>query len=326
LKKDKIILYSLFLTGVVSCSSFKPIVLNAYLDPATTTEVNYDDINWSYALFNQFASGLSYTIRLNYSNLINFPYVTNSIRFNSSGGSFFFNSWDTVTSSFAEANLDATWTNRFNSVLFNRDFDRVTKKIAFVNSLQFYRYGNYNQVNFEIIIKSRIAYSVNIGSAFMAFHSISSAGSVDFYFKFLEFYNSNDQLLQRYLLDQDRSNIVRNYVYDLDTITTNVKRFDLKLQWGDIPPQATSDAFIFIGEFNLFTQQQEISIPDDTSGDLFGFEFVAVEWWNFLGHAQNFIWWIVNQSPVRFVFEFIDTYIVTWVSGLITLITGVFDL
>jgi hypothetical protein len=89
---------------------------------------------------------------------------------------------------------------------------------------------------------------------------------------------------------------------------------------------ATADNYIVFKEFNLFTQNQEIAIPDDPSGDLFGFEFVAVEWWNFLGHLQNFAWWIVNRSPVRFVFEFIDTYIITWISGLITLLTGVFNL
>jgi hypothetical protein len=99
------------------------------------------------------------------------------------------------------------------------------------------------------------------------------------------------------------------------------------LRWVDIPPYvATADNYIVFKEFNLFTQNQEIAIPDDPSGDLFGFEFVAVEWWNFLGHLQNFAWWIVNRSPVRFVFEFIDTYIITWISGLITLLTGVFNL
>jgi hypothetical protein len=325
LKKHKII-YSLFLLITISCSSFKPYVLNAYLDPQSTTEVNYDNINWSYALFNQYASGLSYTIRLNYSNLYNFPYLTNSIRFDSGPNNFFFNSWDTITATYAEADLDATWTSRFNTVFFDRDFNRTTKKANYDKYLTFYRYGNYNQVNFEIIIKSKITYSVNIGSAFMAFRSDSFAGSVDQYFKFIEFYNSNNILLQTYLLDQDRTNINRNYLYSLASITTNVKSFNLKLQWVDTPPQATSNALIFIGEFNLFTQSQEISIPDDTDGNVFGFEFVAVEWWNFLGHLQNFAWWIVNKSPISPLFVWIDEYVITWISGLITFITGVFDL
>jgi hypothetical protein len=160
----------------------------------------------------------------------------------------------------------------------------------------------------------------------MAFRSDSFAGSVDQYFKFIEFYNSNDILLQTYLLDQDRTNINRNYLYSLASITTNVKSFNLKLQWVDTPPQATSNALIFIGEFNLFTQSQEISIPDDTDGNVFGFEFVAVEWWNFLGHLQNFAWWIVNKSPISPLFVWIDEYVITWISGLITFITGVFDL
>jgi hypothetical protein len=107
---------------------------------------------------------------------------------------------------------------------------------------------------------------------------------------------------------------------------TNVKRFDLQIQWVDALPYNAGQSQIYIYEFNIFTQNQEISIPDDATGDRFGFEFVAVEWWNFLGHLQNFAWWIVNKSPVAPVFEFIDTYIVTWISGLIDFITGVFNI
>jgi len=61
--QNKIFATVLFLTSAVSCSSFRPtVLLEAYLDPKTTTTAGYEDINWSYALFNQYASGLTYEL------------------------------------------------------------------------------------------------------------------------------------------------------------------------------------------------------------------------------------------------------------------------
>lgn len=160
----------------------------------------------------------------------------------------------------------------------------------------------------------------------MAFENEYFAGGVNNFYKYLDFYNTRDELLQTYLLDTDITGTVRNYVYDLSTILTNVNRFRLKFQWVDTPPFATSDTYIYVAEFNLFTQDQEINIPDDAEGDLFGFEYVAVEWWDILGHLQNFLWWIVNQSPIAPVFEWIDTYIISWIVGLVDIIVGVFAL
>jgi hypothetical protein len=145
---------------------------------------------------------------------------------------------------------------------------------------------------------------------------------------FISFYNKDDLLLQTVLL-RTSSGIapaILSDVYNLSTVITNVNRFDFKIQMIDIPPYTSDFSNYYIFEFNLFTQNQEISIPDDAGGDRFGFEFVAVEWWNILGHLQNFIWWIINQSPIAPVFEWIEDYVITWVSGLITFITGVFRL
>jgi hypothetical protein len=140
------------------------------------------------------------------------------------------------------------------------------------------------------------------------------------------FYDKNNNMLQQILLDQDRTGNARDRVYDLSTIITGVNRFDFQLQWIDTPPFVTTDSGSVIYELNLFTQNQEISIPDDATGDLFGFEFVAVEWWNILGHLQNFAWWIINQSPLRPLFEWLDTYIISWIRSFIDILTGVFNL
>lgn len=329
MKNNKLILSGLLLTTVISCSAFRPVVLNAFLNPESTTEVGYDDINWSYSLFNQYASGLSYTFRLNYSTIspADYSLVNSSIRFVNAGlPTVFFQAWDIQTTTYSEAKLNSTFTQRLNQIFFDREFDETTKKALYNDFLTLYRYAALDIVNFEIIIDSRISYRVNVGSAFMAFENEYFSGGVNNFYKYLDFYNTRDELLQTYLLDTDITGTVRNYVYDLSTILTNVNRFRLKFQWVDIPPFATSDTYIYVSEFNLFTQDQEINIPDDAEGDLFGFEFVAVEWWDILGHLQNFLWWIVNQSPIAPVFEWIDTYIISWIVGLVDIIVGVFAL
>jgi len=328
--RNKFILSGLFLTGVISCSSFRPYVFTgAYLDPVSTTEVVYNDINWSYALFNQYASGLSYTIRMNYSSLASIN-INNSVSVTVAGVSYLFQSWDIVTSTYAEADLNALWAGRINTILFNRNFDRVSGKAITTDQLRLVEYGGTNIVNFEIIIKSKITYKVNVGSAFLNVIAVKDA-NMDNSYIYLDFLNTQEEVLQTYLLLTGNTAPLGTYdnsLYNLGTIVTNVNQFNLKFQWVDTPPfsAAGTGSVIVITEFNLFTQSQEIAIPDDASGDRFGFEFVAVEWWNFLGHLQNFAWWVVNKSPVAPVFEFIDTYIVTWISGLIDFITGVFNI
>jgi hypothetical protein len=315
------------LVGLISCSNFKPYVLtDAFLNPQSTTEVTYNNINWAYSLFNQYASGLTYDLRIDYSTLDG-QITGNSIRLFDNGVQTFFNSWDTITATFCLAeDISSFWKNAFNRILFDRLFDTSTKKAIKSNSyIQFIKWPNHPSVNITITMRSNINYKVNIGSVFQAFRSIKGSMTENYY-KYMAFFNE-DNLLQTFLLDTDTTNTNRNYVYDLSTILTNVNRFDLQYQFVDTPPFETSGfGIVEVWEFNVFTQQQEISIPDDTSGDIFGFEFVAVEWWDFLGHLQNFAWWIVNKSPISPLFEWIDEYVITWISGLITFLTGVFDL
>jgi hypothetical protein len=329
LKKHKII-YTTFLLTAISCSNFRPYVLtDAFLDPVSSTEVVYNNLNWSYSLFNQYASGLSYTLRMNYSTF-NATNVFNSVAINLDGVNYLFQAWDIVGSSFAEAELDQVWTNRINRVLFDRDFDRTTGKAITTNNIFLISFGGTNNVNLEIIIKSKITYKVNVGSLFMNLGAVKNA-NMDNTFIYIDFLDSQNQLLQSILLLSGNNPLAPNFSnlnFDLGTIVTNVSQFNLKFQWVDTPPFVTAGntSVIVFSEFNLFTQQQEIAIPDDASGDVFGFEFVAVEWWNILGHLQNFAWWIVNKSPISPLFVWIDEYVVTWISGLITFLTGVFDL
>jgi hypothetical protein len=144
---------------------------------------------------------------------------------------------------------------------------------------------------------------------------------------YLQFFNENDEVLQQLDITGSRANFTQyNELFNLGTILTGVRSFTIWVQGVDIPPLTNSELSIDLNEFNLFTQDQEIRIPNDITGDVFGFEFVAVEWWDILGHLQNFAWWIVNKSPISPIFVWIDTYIITWISGLITFVTGVFNL
>ena len=324
MKKNKLILSSLILTGAISCSSFRPYVFtDALVYPITTTETFYYDLNYQYALFNQYASGLSYKFRMNYSNYV-FLNVNFGLSLRIDGTTYIFQDWDFIGPTFAEAELDTVWTQRLNKILFGRQFNETTFKATTDNFIDFVKYTG-DTVNFEIIIDSKITYNVNIGSVYQAFWSIKDPNIENFY-NYLKFYNRNDDLLQSVLLTADTAGTQRNYIFNLSNIITNVSRFEILIQWVDTPPFHTGYAEFFIYEFNMFTQNSEIAIPDDASGDLFGFEFVAVEWWNILGHLQNFLWWIVNQSPLRPLFEWLDTYIISWIRNFIDILTGVFNL
>jgi len=320
--KSKIILSGLFLTGAVSCASFKPFILtDAYLNPSSTTAVTYEDLDFTYALFNQYASGLNYSFRLDYSTF-NLPALSNSIEIVPLG---LYNGWHTITPTFAEGDVTTAQRNALNTILFGRQFNRVTKLADETLEVTFIKPNFASSVNFSIKIISTISYSVSIASIYMAFRSFVNA-NVDNFFNYIYFYDDNGDILQTFLLTQERAFIQRNNKYGLSTVLTNVKSFEIQFQWVDTPPFASGNSFFRLTEFNLFTNNQEIKIPDDTSGNVFGFEFVAVEWWDILGHLQNFAWWIVNKSPISPLFEWIDNYVITWVSGLITFITGIFRL
>jgi hypothetical protein len=260
---------------------------------------------------------------MNYSTQQNFN-IFFGIFYSSPSVSEYFQSWDTITSTFAEAAVPALWRNRLNEVMFDRKFDTTTKKAVASPEFLFFKQPA-DTVNYEIIITSRINYSVNIGSVFTAFSNQFGSGVDNFYY-WIEFYDVNDVMLQSVLLENIGTTGNIDRLYGVGDIITNVRSFRIKFQWVDTPPFTTNASYLALREFNLFTQGQEISIPDDASGDRFGFEFVAVEWWNILGHLQNFAWWIVNKSPVAPLFEWIEDYVITWVSGLITFIAGVFRL
>jgi len=326
LKKSSLLL--LLLVVPTSCVSFKPFVFtDAYLNPQSTTIVNYDNLNWSYALFNQFASGLTYGLRMNF-DAYNINQTNFALRYQQDATTaFIFNEWNIVSGTFVEATeLSPTWRQRFNTIFFDRLFDRTNKKPTFYPHIRWDKNPILNSVNLELIIKSKISYNVNVGSVYNSFYAVPV--NIDKIETWITFFNKDNQLLQTFLLDTETvvSGVLQSDLYNLSTVITNVNRFDLKVQMIDTPPYTANFSNYYFFEFNIFTQNQEISIPDDADGDLFGFEFVAVEWWNFLGHAQNFLWWVINKSPISPVFVWIDTYIITWFVGFFNFMEDLFKL
>ncbi len=328
MKKSSLLLLLIVPT---TCSSFKPYVFtNAYLLPETTlNSIGYDDLNWSYALFNQYASGLDYKFRINYSNgLSDFDRNRSIVYQDLATGQNFFTNWTTITSTYAEGTLNSTWRNYLNNTFFDRDFDNTTKLAFLDKRIIFRKTGNSNNTSLEIILESKISYNVNIGSFYQSFFTNGNQNITSLE-QFISFYNSNNILLNEFRVENNPTGtfLSADRLYNFSSVITNVNKFNIKLVWVDLPPYVVvADNYFVWKEFNLFTQNQELSIPTDPTGNLFGFEFVAVEWWNFLGHAQNFLWWIINKSPISPVFVWIDTYIITWFEGFFNFMEELFNL
>jgi hypothetical protein len=322
LKKNKLILSGLFLTTAISCSAYRPIVLNAYLNPESSTIVNYQDLDFQTALFNQYASGLTYELTLDYSSF--YSNQLNAFALITPSGFENFSAWDTVTSTKATAVLDSSYRSKINNILFGRQFSRTTNKADPQYYIEFVKHPLAN-VNLEIKLISKIKYNVNVGSLYAAF-SNNIGNNMNSFQMFISFFNGTQKLQDVLLWDTNLSAAQRDYLFNLSTVITNVDTFVINIQYVDTPPFTTQFSTWQIYELNLFTQQSQIAIPEDIDGDTFGFEFVAVEWWNILGHLQNFAWWIVNKSPVAPIFQWIDTYIISWISGLVDILVGVFDL
>lgn len=318
------IIYTVTLVSLISCSNFKPYVLTqAYIVPETrTVPTTYENLNFQQALFNQYASGLEYTLRLEYTNQIpnniNFGlvYLPNAV------SSIPFQAWDIITPTYAEAEITGVWKQRLTQVFFDRNFDPTTKTPATFPTMYLRKWPG-DSLNWIFKIESKISYSVNIGAVYLDYDGGINV-SIDQFYIYNDFFNKNNELAQSVLLDTNR--IGGSSYYNLGNVITDINRFDLYFQMVDVPPYTTGVSDIYITEFNVFTQSSDIKIPTDPEGGLFGWVFEAVEWWDFLGHAKNIGWWIVNKSPVAPVFEFIDTYIITWISGLIDFIIGVFNI
>jgi hypothetical protein len=301
---------------------YRPLIFtNAAIYP-TATSATRNDFNWSYALFNQFASNLSYEFRLDYS-ILSTSYLSNAIRMIIGGTTYTYSTWASVGSSSAlSGTLDATWSQRLSTILFNRDFDASNKALNTDRlSLRKVSIAGDSDVNLTITIKSRVNYSVNVGTILIASQLVSTTGLDNFGVRTI-FYNDST-VLQDAILYTATTMATDTRKWDLGTILTGVNNFDLIVSMTDIPPTATGTIEMTIFEYNLFALT-ELVVEEGETNDLWGWEYEVVEWYNILGHFKNLGWWLINQSPISPIFIWIDTYIISWITAFFNILEDIF--
>jgi hypothetical protein len=297
------------------------------LIPETAAAVTYENIDFRYSLFNQYGSGLTYEIYFYYSTY--YANVENIIllyQLDSGSPVIYFNEWDYIGSTYCSAVLNSTWTYRINSVLFGRNFDDNSKKAETYPLLQF-RHGNaYSSVSWALSIKSKIGFNVSIGSALLAFaNTMADISANDKTYITLDFFDVNDDLLNYFtLLDATTGTAANTWLYGFSNILTNVRRFDIEFRFIDTPPYITyGTTSMTIHEFNLFATN-EIKVLDDPIDDAaFGTEYIACEWYDVLGHLNNFIYWLVNESFFSTLFSMLANLVVFIWDMIIDLFAGV---
>lgn len=319
MKKNKLLALSLIAT-LTGC--YRPLIFTDAAIYPTPVSATRNDFNWSYGLFNQFASNLQYSFRLDYS-VLSTTYLTTAIRMIVGGTTYNYGTWPVVTSSYAESGtLDSTWSQRLSTILFNRDFDASNKALNTDRlSLRKSAVTGDGDVNLTITIKSRVNYAVNVGTILLASQLVTTTGLDNFGLRTI-FYNDTT-ILQDAIMYTSTTMGSDTRKWDLGTILTNVNNFDLIVSLTDIPPTTGATIEMTIFEYNLFALT-EVVIEEGETNDLWGWEYEVVEWYNILGHFKNIGWWLINQSPISPIFVWIDTYIITWISAFFNILEDLF--
>jgi hypothetical protein len=303
--------------------SYRPLVItHASLYP-TPTLATRNDFNWSYALFNQYASSLEYSFRLDFSSFST-SYLSSAIRMVVGGTTYSYGTWPTVGTGFAESGiLPDVWAQRLKTILFNRQFDTLNKATSTDRLILRKPFvSGDSDVNLTITIRSTMNYRVNVGSLILA-SGITTSTSLDNFGMNIRFYSDLNVELQNAILWNTTTMSSDTRKFDLGTILTDINRFELSTSFTDIPPGGSTSPEMIIYEFNLFALT-EIFVEDGDTDDLWGWEYEVVEWWNILGHFKNLGWWLINESPISPVFKWLDEYVLTWVYGFFNILEDIF--
>jgi len=51
-----------------------------------------------------------------------------------------------------------------------------------------------------------------------------------------------------------------------------------------------------------------------------------VEWWDILGHLNNALWWLTNESFLAPVFQWIDDYIISFIEVIFNMLGALIGL
>ena len=319
------------------CSSGRvtvPALANTY-DTTRDLTATYEDFNFTRSLFNQFSNTLDYTLRVtmpeDYGNVVVFSYVETSTSspITLSTSSFTLISSDPYV---YEYELSGVWKTRINNALFGRNFDSstgVSERYPYVRIIK-PNVQDDDITYFNFTIKSSIKYRINIGTALLGWRTqviyddpVSDGASL------ISMFNENNESLASFYmfnLESDDPTANTNLLYKITfpEIVNNVSRFDLSFA---IIGGTVKNVGYELNEFNLFTYSDDlVVIPENAGDNLFGLEFIAVAWYDILGHFNNFLWWLVNASFLRPIFLWIETYIIGFITVFFNTIATVLGL
>jgi len=326
MKKRIIFLSVLFSIGACTPRIYVPAHGNIY--SSTINEATYDDFNFSNSLFNQYSSWISY--RLEITTYTTLGTGTAPIRYYTSPTVFTTLTGFTLISSgpplVYAIDLNSTWQNNFNTVLFGRNFDVTTKIAQRYPSIRFTKpvISGTSDIFVRLVIQSRLNYKINVGSMLLGMTTNMVYGDPEpEAAQLITFYDGSNNNLGSFItfnLENEEPAVNTPVMYRavFPLLFNNVSRFDITTSI--IGANNTSDNFIELSEFNLFTDNEALAIPDNAGANLFGLEFIAVPWYDILGHFNNFLWWLVNDSFISPLFIWINTYIFSFITGLFGLI------
>lgn len=312
----KYYLIAFTLVGLISCQP-RILGINA-LTPISYAAATVNDFEFTKAFFNQYSGLVSYDLKLDYPPGLTSPeqatFRNNAINYQASSGStpIDFTDWDTTNPDFAIATLDSTWKGYFNQVLFSRNFVSNTGKAQQFPQIRIDK-TNVPFTSFDNILSINITSSIRyrIAPAQMLLAWSFTLGDADDQFFYNIAFFSNEVLLNVIDFPQiTTTTSLDTYKAVFPVAMTNVNQ--IQLNFGLADANGGSNPRFTLHEFNLFAESY-IAVPDNAdSEEIFGIEYIQVEWWDILGHLNNGLWWLVNESFLSPVFEWLNDYILTF--------------
>ena len=304
-------------------------VLNA-LEPISYVSASVDDFTFTKAFFNQYSTLLNYDLHLEYpfglTTLQKQTFRNNAVAYQATSGSpaEWLTTWDTLETDYAETTLDNEWKGYFNEVLFSRNFIGSTGKAVEYPRIIIQK-ENISSTGLDsditVTIRSAIRYRIAPAEMLLALSYVDPGDDTLIYS--INFYN-NDTLLNVIDFPQlTATTTIDTYKAVFPIAITNVN--ELKLSFSLIDPTGNSSPLVALSEFNLFAES-EIAVPDNAEDTLFGLEYIQVEWYDILGHMNNILWWLVNESFLSPVFEWLDTYIISFFTTIFNIMVDLIGL
>jgi len=317
------------MVGLVSCP-IRVLGVDA-LAPVSYVASGVNDFTFTKAFFNQFSTLVNYDLKLFYPLGITdgqkITFRNNALNYRASSGAtpIDFTNWDTSNPDFAFATLDSTWKGYFNQVLFSRNFNGGTGKaeqypeirVDKVNIL-----GTSLDTDLTLTIRSAIRFRIAPAEMLLSW-SFTEGDADDIFTYGISFYNDNELLNTIDFPQISATTALDTYKAVFPITLTNVNA--LTFVFTMIDPTGNSNPRFTLHEFNLFAAS-EIAVPDNADDTTFGIEYIQVEWWDILGHLNNALWWLTNESFLAPVFQWIDDYIISFINVIFNILGNLIGL